>query len=54
MKGFSDFIKDMNLIDLQLGGANYTWFKGDLHEAASRIYRMLMSADWDDSFNNLK
>ncbi|XP_010327535.1 uncharacterized protein [Solanum lycopersicum] len=32
----------------------YTWFKGGLHEAASRIDRMLITADWDDSFNNMK
>ncbi|WMV55555.1 hypothetical protein MTR67_048940 [Solanum verrucosum] len=53
MKEFSDFIEDMNLIDLLLEDAKYTWFKWDLHEAASRIDRMLISADWDDSFNNM-
>lgn len=26
---FSDFIEDMNLIDLQLQDGSYTWFKGD-------------------------
>lgn len=29
MREFSDFIEDMNLIDLQLDDANFTWFKGD-------------------------
>ncbi|WMV25761.1 hypothetical protein MTR67_019146 [Solanum verrucosum] len=32
---FSDFIEDMNLIDLQLQDGNYTWFKGDNHDTAS-------------------
>lgn len=54
MKKFSDFIDDMNLTDLQLEDSKYTWFKKELHEVASRIDRMLITADWDDSFNNMK
>lgn len=54
MKEFSDFIKDMKLVDLQLEKGTYTWFKGDQHEAASRIDRILISEDWDDKFQNLK
>lgn len=29
MKKFSNFIKDMKLIDMQPEDATYTWFKGD-------------------------
>lgn len=54
MKEFSDFIEDMKLIDLQLEDATYTWFKGEQHEAASRIDRILISEEWDANFNNLK
>jgi len=54
MKEFSDFIKDMKLVDLQLEDGTYTWFKGDQHEAASRIDRILIFKDWDDKFQNLK
>ncbi|XP_047257605.1 uncharacterized protein LOC124889670 [Capsicum annuum] len=54
MKEFSDFIEDMELIDLQLTGASYTWFKGDNHTTASRIDRILISTEWNNLFSNLK
>lgn len=54
MREFSDFIEDMNLVDLQLENANYTWFKGDQQKTASRIDRILISDEWDDNFKNLK
>ncbi|WMV42189.1 hypothetical protein MTR67_035574 [Solanum verrucosum] len=54
MKEFSNFIEYMKLVDLQLEDATYTWFKGDQHEVASRIDRILISEDWDDKFQNLK
>ncbi|KAG5622396.1 hypothetical protein H5410_007614 [Solanum commersonii] len=54
MREFSDFIKDMNLVDLQLENAYYTWFKGDQQKTASRIDRILISDEWDDNFGNLK
>ncbi|XP_060210641.1 uncharacterized protein LOC132637591 [Lycium barbarum] len=54
MVEFSDFIEDMNLIDLQLEDGNYTWFKGDNQDRASRIDRFLISEEWDDSFSNIK
>ncbi|WMV13964.1 hypothetical protein MTR67_007349 [Solanum verrucosum] len=44
----------MKLVDLQLEDVTYTWFKGDQHEAASRIDRILISEKWDDKFQNLK
>ncbi|XP_070016488.1 uncharacterized protein LOC142182619 [Nicotiana tabacum] len=54
MVEFSDFIEDMELIDLRLEGGYYTWFKGDNHTAASRIDRFLISEEWDESFRNIK
>ncbi|XP_075111257.1 uncharacterized protein LOC142181712 [Nicotiana tabacum] len=54
MVEFSDFIEDMELIDLQLEGDPNTWFKGDNHTTASRIDRFLISEKWDDSFRNIK
>ncbi|KAG5619805.1 hypothetical protein H5410_005023 [Solanum commersonii] len=54
MREFSDLIEDMNLIDLHLENANLTWFKGDTGKIASRIDRILVSQEWDDSFNNMK
>ncbi|XP_059284835.1 uncharacterized protein LOC132038130 [Lycium ferocissimum] len=54
MREFSDFIEYMNLVDLQLEDATFTWFKGDNQETASRIDRILISEEWDDSFSNLK
>ncbi|WMV09781.1 hypothetical protein MTR67_003166 [Solanum verrucosum] len=40
---FSDLIEDLNLIDLQLENAKFTWFKGDNHQIASRIDKILVS-----------
>lgn len=51
---FSDLIGDMNLNDLQLGNDTFTWFRGNNHQIASRIDRILVSLEWDDAFNNLK
>ncbi|KAG5630486.1 hypothetical protein H5410_002203 [Solanum commersonii] len=41
IREFSDLIEDLNLIDLQLANAKFTWFKGDNHQIASRIDRIL-------------
>jgi len=54
MREFSDLIEDLNLVDLQLENAKFTWFKGDNHLIASRIDRVLVSQEWDDAFSNLK
>ncbi|WMV30152.1 hypothetical protein MTR67_023537 [Solanum verrucosum] len=54
MREFSDFKEDMELVDMQLEDAAYTWFKGGQQEAASRIDRIVISKEWDDTFNNLK
>jgi len=54
MIDFSDFIEDMDLLDLQLEGGSFTWFKGDNNNADSRIDRILISKEWDDSFCKIK
>ncbi|XP_075095147.1 uncharacterized protein LOC142173453 [Nicotiana tabacum] len=54
MVEFSDFIDDMNLIDLPLEGGFFTWFKGDNQIISSRIDRILISEEWDDTFRNIK
>nr|XP_033508775.1 uncharacterized protein LOC117273689 [Nicotiana tomentosiformis] len=54
MVEFSDFIEDMNLIDLRLEDSSFTWLKGDNQDIASRIDRFLISEEWDDSFSNIK
>ena len=37
MIDFSDFIKDMNLVDLPLHGGRYTWCNGSINLSMSRI-----------------
>lgn len=41
MNEFSDVIEDMELINPQLEGGNYTWTRGNNLEATSRIDRIL-------------
>ena len=54
MREFSNFIKDPKLLDTQLEDGQYTWFKGDNQDIASRIDRILISNEWDGSFNKIK
>lgn len=57
MVEFSDFIEDMELIDPpppQFRKGNYTQFKGEGNNAASRIDRFLVSKKLDDSFSKIK
>lgn len=54
MREFSDRIEDMDLIDLQLSGGIYTWYKGENHTTASRIDMILVSTEWNDLFSDLK
>jgi exonuclease III len=42
---FNAFIENNVLVDLPLGGRNFTWFKGD-GKSMSRIDRFLLSEDW--------
>jgi len=54
MRSFSDTIQDLNLIDLPLQGAQFTWSRGDNFVQASRIDRFLISTEWSDSFKDVK
>ena len=54
MREFSDFIEDLKLLDTQLEDGQYTWFNGDNQNIASKIDRILISKEWDESFNNIK
>uniref|UniRef100_A0A0V0IEM2 Putative ovule protein n=1 Tax=Solanum chacoense TaxID=4108 RepID=A0A0V0IEM2_SOLCH len=54
MREFSDFIEDLKLLDIQLEDGQYTWFKRDNQDIASRIDRILISKEWDENFNNIK
>uniref|UniRef100_A0A2N9IM47 Reverse transcriptase zinc-binding domain-containing protein n=1 Tax=Fagus sylvatica TaxID=28930 RepID=A0A2N9IM47_FAGSY len=51
MIDFSDFIEDLNLVDLPLGGGGrFTWSSGSANPSLSRIDRFLISSDWEDQF----
>ena len=50
MELFSEFIEDLNLIDLPLEGGNYTWFRGSDQPSMSRIDKVLVSQDWEEQY----
>ncbi|XP_070020674.1 uncharacterized protein [Nicotiana sylvestris] len=50
MRSFSDIIMDLQLLDLPLQGAQYTWARGEDCLQASRIDRFLISSEWNESF----
>lgn len=50
MRSFSDLIQDLELIDLPLQSAHYTWYRGEDSTQAARIDRFLISTDWSDNF----
>lgn len=54
MKNFSDTIQDLNLIDLPLQGAFYTWYWGEDSIQDSRIDMFLISPEWSDTFKSIK
>ena len=50
MEQFSEFIKDLNLIDLPLERGSYTWSRGSDRPSMSRIDRVLVSHDWEEHY----
>lgn len=54
MRSFTTTIQDLDIIDLPLLGAYYTWFRGAESMQASRIDRFLISHEWDENFNAIK
>ena len=50
MEQFSEFIEDLNLIDLPLEGGSYTWSSSLDQPLMSRIDKVLVSHDWEEHY----
>ncbi|KAL4613723.1 hypothetical protein ACB092_07G001100 [Castanea dentata] len=50
MEKFSEFVEDLNLVDLPLEGGSFTWSSGSDQPMMSRIDRALVTPDWEDHF----
>lgn len=48
MREFNEFINEAELVDLQLSGGDFTWFRNGDRNQWSRIDRFLISTDWED------
>ena len=54
MNDLYEFIEDLEFVDIPLSKGRDTWRRGDRHTSAARLDRYLISADWNDIFNNIK
>uniref|UniRef100_A0A2N9J2H5 Reverse transcriptase domain-containing protein n=1 Tax=Fagus sylvatica TaxID=28930 RepID=A0A2N9J2H5_FAGSY len=50
MVAFSDFIEDLNSVDLPLHGGEYTWCNGFFDPSMSLIDRVMVSLAWEDHY----
>ncbi|XXG85840.1 hypothetical protein AAC387_Pa11g0856 [Persea americana] len=50
MRRFSDWINSHSLVDLQMGGASFTWSNHQTNPAMSRLDRFLVSSDWLETY----
>ncbi|XP_075649981.1 uncharacterized protein LOC142620503 [Castanea sativa] len=50
MEIFSEFVEDLNFVDLPLEGGCFTWSSGFVQPMMSRIDRALVTPDWEDHF----
>lgn len=48
MRRFSNFISDLELVDLPLSGSSFTWFGNQEDRCMSRIDRFLFFASWEE------
>ena len=53
MMNFSDFIFELELIDLPLFDGQFTWSNNQDPPSKSRIDRFLLSTDWEDQFSHM-
>ncbi|WMV39523.1 hypothetical protein MTR67_032908 [Solanum verrucosum] len=54
MTDLSEFIEDIELMDLDLARGEFTWRKGERHSTVARLDRFMISEDWDTKFRNIK
>ncbi|KAL4184330.1 hypothetical protein AMTRI_Chr10g470 [Amborella trichopoda] len=50
MRDFSDFICRNELLDVPLQGCQYTWSNYSTNPTFSKLYRFLLSVDWEENF----
>jgi hypothetical protein len=53
MEQFSNFIEDLNLVDLPFNGGRYTWCNGATNPSMSWIDRILVTMDWEKQYPDM-